>query len=98
MGDLLLGQYFLDTANAVLIFTAVFDRTLKKYRPRGYHYVPFEAGHAAQNAVVLAAEAGLTSVPVGGFRDGQLNRYLGLDGRTEAALYVVGLGYSKFSR
>ncbi len=50
LGDLLLGQYFLDTANVALIFTAVFERTLKKYGPRGYRYVLFEAGHAAQNA------------------------------------------------
>ena len=94
LGDLLLGQYFLDTANVALIFTAVFERTLKKYGPRGYRYVLFEAGHAAQNASLLAGESGVASVCVGGFRDGRLNEYLGLDGRSEAALYVVGLGYA----
>lgn len=93
LGDLLLGQYFLETANAALIFTGVFDRTLKKYGPRGYRYVLFEAGHAAQNASLLAGEIGLASICVGGFRDGRMNKYLGLDGRTEAALYAVGLGY-----
>jgi SagB-type dehydrogenase family enzyme len=93
LGDLLLGQYFLDSANAALVFTGVFQRTLKKYGPRGYRYVLFEAGHAAQNASLLAGEGGLASICVGGFRDARLNRFLGLDGRAEAALYVVGVGY-----
>jgi SagB-type dehydrogenase family enzyme len=97
LGDLLLGQYFLDTANAALILTGIFERTLNKYGPRGYRYVLYEAGHVAQNASLLAAESGLASICVGGFRDGRLNEYLGLDGRTEAALYVVGLGYPAHS-
>ncbi|MEO8129961.1 MAG: SagB/ThcOx family dehydrogenase [Bryobacteraceae bacterium] len=93
LGDLLLGQYYLNTANAAIIFTAVFERTLEKYGPRGYRYVLFEAGHAAQNVCLLAAEAGLGSICTGGFYDARLNRFLGLDGKTEAALYVVGIGH-----
>ena len=92
LGGLLLGQYYLATANVAVILTAVFERTLKKYGPRGYRYVLFEAGHVAQNVCLLAAELDLGSVCTGGFYDGKLNRYLGLDGTREAAVYLVGLG------
>jgi SagB-type dehydrogenase family enzyme len=75
-----------------VILAAVFQRTLKKYGPRGYRYVLFEAGHAAQNVCLLATELDLGSICTGGFYDGRLNRYLGLDGTSEAVLYLVGLG------
>jgi SagB-type dehydrogenase family enzyme len=92
LGDLLLGQHFLEMANAALIFTAVFERTLKKYGPRGYRYILLEAGHTAQNVCLLATEMGLSTICTGGFYDTRLNRYLGLDGVIEAAVYVVGVG------
>jgi SagB-type dehydrogenase family enzyme len=95
LGDLLLGQYYLETANAAVIFTGVFQRTLKKYGPRGYRYMLYEAGHAAQNVCLLASELKLGTICTGGFYDGRLNRYLGLDGTSEAALYLVGIGHSR---
>ena len=93
LGDLLIGQHYLAAANAAIILTAVFGRTLKKYGPRGYRYVLFEAGHAAQNVCLLATELDLGSICTGGFYDGRLNRYLGLDGSRQAVLYLVGLGH-----
>ena len=53
----------------------------------------FEAGHAAQNVCLLAAELELGSICTGGFYDRRLNGYLGLDGSSEAMLYLVGLGH-----
>ena len=93
LGDLLIGQHYLATANAAIILTAVFERTFKKYGPRGYRYVLFEAGHAAQNVCLLATELDLGSICTGGFYDRRLNRYLGLDGSSQAVLYLVGLGH-----
>ncbi len=93
LGDGLLGQYFLENASAVVLFSAVFERTMKKYGPRGYRYILLEAGHAAQNVCLLTAELGLSSLCIGGFHDHRLNRYLGLDGKAEAVVYMVGLGY-----
>jgi SagB-type dehydrogenase family enzyme len=92
IGGHLLGQHFLETANVAVLFGAVFERTLRKYGPRGYRYILLEAGHAAQNICLMAAELGLGSICIGGFYDGRLNRYLGLDGKTEAIVYAVGLG------
>ena len=74
--------------------TAVFDPTLRKYGARGYRFVLFEAGHAAQNLCLLATEQGLASLCVGGFMDGALNSFVGLDGRARAVVYCVGLGHA----
>ena len=73
--------------------TAVLDRTLHKYGARGYRYILLEAGHAAQNLCLLASERGLASLCVGGFADAAVNRFLGLDPRTEATVYCVGVGH-----
>lgn len=94
LGEHLLNQYFLRSANAVVMFAAVFQRALRKYGPRGYRYILLEAGHAAQNVCLLAAELGLASLCIGGFQDHRLNQHLALDGRTEAVIYLVGVGHA----
>jgi SagB-type dehydrogenase family enzyme len=91
--ELFLSQYFLDNANAVVMISAVFPRTLRKYGARGYRYVLFEAGHVAQSICLLAVEQHLGSLCVGGFRDGRLNRFLNMDGTTQAVVYCVGVGH-----
>lgn len=94
-GDLRLasmGQDFVSDAPAVLVLTALFQRSRWKYHQRHYRYACWEAGHMAQN-VYLAAEAGdLGACVVGAFLDGPLNDLLRIDGREEAALGLVTLG------
>ena len=84
---------FLRNANCLLMLSAVFHRTLKKYGPRGYRYILLEAGHVAQNVCLLAAERGLSALCVGGFWDARLNALLGLDPREEAIVYCVAIGH-----
>jgi SagB-type dehydrogenase family enzyme len=94
LGRCLVDQYYFASANAVVFFSAVFRRTLAKYGPRGYRYILLEAGHAAQNLCLLAAEQGLGSVCIGGFFDARLNQFLGLDGVSEGVVYCVGVGHA----
>ena len=89
----LINQSYLNDANVICLFSAVFDRNLVKYGPRGYRYILMEAGHAAQNLCLMALERRLGSVCMGGFFDAEVNQFLGIDGIQEAALYCVGLGY-----
>ena len=84
---------FVRQANVIVFTAAVFDRTQKKYGPRGYRYVLLEAGHAAQNLCLVATEQGLGSLCIGGFFDAKLNHFLGFDGVHEAVLYGVAIGY-----
>lgn len=81
-------------ANLILFLSAVFARSQKKYGPRGYRYITLEAGHVAQNVCLSSVEHGLNSLCMGGYLDGRLNRFLGLDGIQEAVVYSVAVGYS----
>src|SRR5438309_4043508 len=89
----LLAEPFLEHANAVVLFVGVLDRTLHKYGARGYRYILLEAGHAAQNLCLLAAERGLSSLCAGGFMDARMNALLGFKQGREAVVYCVGAGY-----
>lgn len=84
---------FVRDANLIVAIAAVFERTQKKYGPRGYRYILLEAGHVGQNLCLRAAELGLASLCMGGFVDSQLDQVLGLEPAIEGTVYTVALGY-----
>jgi SagB-type dehydrogenase family enzyme len=88
----LMQQHYLENAAALIFLTAVFPRTLKKYGPRGYRYVLLEAGQAAQNICLRAAELSLSTLCIGGYLDNRINSLLRLSPRSEGAVYAVALG------
>jgi SagB-type dehydrogenase family enzyme len=85
-------QGFLGEANVVLFLTVIFQRMRFKYRDRSYRYGLIEAGHLGQNAYLAAASLGLGACAVGAFLDDSMNRMLGVDGREEAAVYMLSVG------
>lgn len=84
---------FCEHANVVLCHAAVFERTQRKYGPRGYRYILLEAGHSAQNICLVAAELGLGSLCMGGFIDTLINRSLGLTPCKEGVVYAIAVGH-----
>jgi len=89
---LFLGQPYVGEAAVVVVLTAVLQRSLVKYRDRGYRYVLFEAGHVAQNLNLAATACGLGSCNLGGFFDDELAGLLALDPEEEVPLYGVAVG------
>lgn len=85
-------QDFIVSSSAVVLLTAVFERTIAKYGERGYRLVLLDAGHAAQNVLLDAERLGLPAVAVGGFYDDSLAADVGLDGLDEAVVHTVILG------
>jgi SagB-type dehydrogenase family enzyme len=63
-----------------------------RYRHRSYRYGLLEAGHLGQNTYLAATSMGLGACAVGAFFDDDLNDMLGVDGRTEAGVYVLAVG------
>jgi nitroreductase len=63
-----------------------------KYGLRGYRFVLLEAGHLAQNVLLVCEGLRLAAVPIGGFYDRPLDDLLGADGVNESILYAVCLG------
>jgi SagB-type dehydrogenase family enzyme len=83
----------LSGAAVIFVLTAVFDRNTFKYGDRGYRIILLDAGHIAQNLLLVAAATGLGAVPLAGFRDDQLSSLVSADGVNEAAVYLIAVGH-----
>lgn len=82
-------------APAVLVVTAVYERTEAKYgRERTPRYVHLEAGHAAQNLLLQAVALGLGAVPIGAFDDAGVQAALSLPA-DHRPLYLIPVGRPK---
>ena len=86
-----LGQAWVEEAGAVIVLTGVVSRTQRKYGTRARRYVHIEAGHAAQNVLLMATALGLGAVPIGAFDDAQVARLLEL-GADHEVLYLLPIG------
>lgn len=73
-----LGQPWVEKGAAILVITAVYDRTTRKYGKRGRRYVHMEAGAVAQSVYLQATALGLGTVAVGAFHDDRVRQALGL--------------------
>nr|MBN2277028.1 SagB/ThcOx family dehydrogenase [candidate division Zixibacteria bacterium] len=96
-GDSLLNAAFrqevVKNGRVGLILTARFDRSTRKYSDRGYRYTYIEAGAICENISLQVVSLGLGTTVVGAFNDDALNRFLDIDGRSEAALLIMPIGY-----
>jgi SagB-type dehydrogenase family enzyme len=86
-----LKQTWIGEAPAVLVFTAIYERTTRKYGERGIRYVHMEIGHAAQNVYLQATALDLGTVFVGAFYDDQVRELLRLP-HNEVPLGVMPVG------
>jgi len=91
-----LGQQHVGNACAVCYMTALFPRTMYKYRaPRAYRVVSLETGHLAQTFCLVATWLGLAPFTTAAIVDTDIERALGIDGVNETILYVAGVGMPK---
>lgn len=87
-----LEQEAIKEAAAVFVIAGVYERAARKYgATRGERYVHLEAGHAAQNLLLEAEALGLGAVPIGAFRDAEVQKVLSLP-RNHQPLYLVPVG------
>lgn len=85
-------EYFLDAA-VVVLMTAVFARTMWRYRsPRAYRTILIELGHLGQTFCLIATALGLAPFTTMALSEDAIEGDLGLDGVDESAMYVVGVG------
>jgi SagB-type dehydrogenase family enzyme len=77
-------------APAVLLISAVFERTTSKYGERGIRYVHMESGNGSQNISLEAVSLGLGTVVIGAFKDDAVNSVL--DMGEEEPLLIMPIG------
>jgi len=85
-------QQWIKKSGMVIIITAVFGRTLIKYKERGWRYIFFEAGHLAQNVYLVSTLLKLKCCAIGGFVDKKIIKLLDLNPRSELPLYLIAVG------
>lgn len=86
-----LGQKQIAEGPVSFVFSAVYERTAKRYKERTMRYVHMEAGHAAQNICLQAVALGLGSVVMGAFEDARVKSLIAMPDE-ESALYIVTVG------
>jgi SagB-type dehydrogenase family enzyme len=91
LGNAALGQGCIKSAPAVMVLTAVYERTKKKYGERGVRYAQIEVGCAAQNVYLQAVSLSLGTVFIGAFDDDEVRKVLGApDDEQPLAILPVG--------
>jgi SagB-type dehydrogenase family enzyme len=80
-------------APVVLIWTAIFARTLWKYGQRGYRYVYLDAGHVGAQLSLAATALGMGSCQIAAMFDDEVNAFLGVDGVEESVVYMSVVGH-----
>ena len=87
-----ISQEMIKKAPLVLLISAVFQRTMQKYKDFGYRLILFEAGHLGQNISLVATNLGLKCCAIGGGDEDKINSLLDLDGESETVIYFFSLG------
>ncbi len=87
------GQEHVRGASALIVMTAVLPREIWKYRiARAYRVVLLDAGHLCQTLCLTATWLGLGPFTTAALKDSLIERDLCIDGLSEVALYVAGVG------
>jgi SagB-type dehydrogenase family enzyme len=87
------GQAWVEEAAALFLTTAVFPRSMWKYRfSRAYRGVIADAAHLCQTFCLMATYLGLAPFCTMALKDSVIEQDLGVDGITESILYVAGVG------
>lgn len=87
-----LGQPFCATANVVFIWTAVFERSVWKYKQRAFRYIYLDAGHIGHATALAAVALDLGSCQIAAFFDDEVNQLIGVDGDKESVVYLTAVG------
>ena len=86
-----LGQVWIRRAPIDIVFSAVYERTTKKYGLRGAQYVHMEVGHAAENVYLQAVALNLGTCVIGAFYDGGVQKVIQMPD-SEQPLYIMSVG------
>jgi SagB-type dehydrogenase family enzyme len=89
-----LGQSFIEQAAAIIIITAIFERTTNRYGKRGIQYIHQEAGAAAQNIHLQVVSLNIGTVMVGAFHEDRVKEIMNFPAN-EQPLLLMPLGKIK---
>ena len=96
MSSLVANQEWVDELGVLVVLVGVLERTMWKYPdPNAYRVTLIEAGHIAQNCMVLATRLGLSACPTAAISHSGMSTVLGLAEITHVPIYAFTLGHPK---
>ncbi len=87
-----LSQECVKNSMGIIVITAVFERTTRKYGERGRNYVYFEAGCVAENIHLMAENLKIGTVVVGAFYEEKVKAIIGME-KDEIPIALLPFGY-----
>jgi SagB-type dehydrogenase family enzyme len=81
-----------DDLSLLIFLGAFFNRSVFKYKDKGYRFVLLEAGHVAQNIGLTANAMGFGHINMGGYHDRIIDEFLDFDGINQSTVYMNGIG------
>jgi SagB-type dehydrogenase family enzyme len=97
LANLFGAQEWLDDMAVVIVLVAVFERMMWKYQdPNAYRVMLIEAGHIAQNIMLMATEQGYTVCPTAAMSHSKVSELLKLkNDQLQAPIYALTLDEAK---
>lgn len=86
-----LNQSWLANAPVIIVISAIYERTTRKYGERGVRYVHMESGAADQNLYLEAVAQGLYAGTIGAFDDASVSEVMHFPSNVKPLL-LVGVG------
>ncbi|MFT7639113.1 MAG: SagB-type dehydrogenase family enzyme [Pirellulaceae bacterium] len=88
--DLIVCDFDLSQLESIVFLTANIKLATQKYGERGYRFALLEAGHVAQNVLLMCADLNFAAVPLGGFLDNEVATRLDLP-KNHSPVYAIGI-------
>jgi SagB-type dehydrogenase family enzyme len=79
----------IDNIGFIIVITGRIWKLIRKYGNRGIKYMFIESGEIAQNIHLSAQSIGVGTVDMAGYYDNDLEKILGIDGRSECIVHTV---------
>lgn len=76
-------------APLLIVFTSVWNRSSIKYGDLAYSHGLIEAGHMAENVLLVATSLSMATRPIAGFDDRTISELLDLDAQVEQPIYSL---------
>jgi SagB-type dehydrogenase family enzyme len=92
LGELAMDQPFVDRSAVCFIWSAVPYREEWRYGTQAAKGILLDAGHVCQNLYLACESIGCGTCAIAAYRQGDLNRFLGLDGEDELVVYLASVG------
>jgi SagB-type dehydrogenase family enzyme len=90
--DATMGQFFVSTAPAVFVWTAIPYRTEWRYSTASYKVIAIDVGHVCQNLYLACEAIGAGTCAIAAYNQKLMDELIKVDGNEEFTIYLAPVG------